>query len=136
MNNLEITIKLDPMNDGIKSMPKEIVSHDRHAVVIATNGDYRVLNQDEFDEMFSRFCPASQSEPLGDYIMMYNAKQVLKVNSSRFFVGSALVIAQKGMNFAPSLTDEDIEHIRNEFASRIVTLSTGNEEFSAFELEY
>ena len=48
MNNLEITIKLDPMNDGIKSMPKEIVSYDRHAVVIATNGDYKILNQDEF----------------------------------------------------------------------------------------
>ena len=138
MNNLETTIKLDPVNDGFKQAPDFGNVKDREGIIIGTNGKHRVIGDDEVSKIFDQLAMHSEGIPIGNcYIGMVDSRKILKVGASRFFVGSMLVMKIAGhAGIGAGLLDEDIQKILTEVESRMVTLSTGTEEFSAYQIEY
>ena len=136
MQTIEISIQLDPSVDGINWMPERVKIEGKHAFVIGTNGNYRIIDEDETFAILDRLFGNSQSDYIGktSFLVVYNANKVIKTGGSRFIAGSVLVI-KSGNNGIELLTDDEIEVAKNEFTSRIVTLCGDGIEFSAYELD-
>ena len=80
----------------------------------------------------------SEGFPIDDmYIATVDDRKIMKIGAARFVVGSIMVMkCASGGRVGVSLLDSDIEKIMHEVESRMVTLSTGTEEFSAYQLEW
>ena len=138
MDNLEIVIKLDPVNDGFKKMPDFGKLKDKAAIIIGTNGKSRTIGDTEVIDILDRMDGHSEGFPIDDmYIATVDDRKIMKIGSARFVVGSFMVMKCAGGGVVgASLLDADIEDIMHAVESRMVTLSTGTEEFSAYQLEW
>ena len=98
MKNIEISIQLDPVNDGVNSFPTDVRMKGRGALVIGTNGNYRFIAEDEAIEIMDKLSGCCETEYIGktSYLVVYNSKKVIKTIEGKFFVGSALIV--KGTN--------------------------------------
>ena len=45
MDTVNIQIALDPINDGASFIPKETEVKNEGALIIATNGDHKIINE-------------------------------------------------------------------------------------------
>ncbi len=135
MKNIDITIQLDPVNDGVSSIPANIKMKGRGALVIGTNGNYRFIDEDEAVEILDRLSGSCGTDYIGknNYLAVYNSKKVIKAIEGRFIVGSVLIVkgTDKGIEF---LEEDEINTVINEFASRMATLCSGDMQFSAYEI--
>ena len=68
-----------------------------------------------------------------NYLIVYNSKKVIKTFEGRFFVGSVLIVkgSHSGMEF---ISEDEVDTVVNEFASRMATLCSGDMQFSAYEI--
>ena len=55
MKNIEINIQLDPVEDGISWTPKKVKQECKYALVIGTNGKYRLIDENEAVDILERF---------------------------------------------------------------------------------
>ena len=135
MKNIDITIQLDPVNDGVSSIPANVKMKGRGALVIGTNGNYRFIDEDEAVEILDRLSGSCGTDYMGknNYLVVYNSKKVIKAIEGRFIVGSVLIVkgTDKGIEF---LEEDEINTVINEFASRMATLCSGDMQFSAYEI--
>jgi len=135
MKNIDITIQLDPVNDGVSSIPANIKMKGRGALVIGTNGNYRFIDEDEAVEILDRLSGNCGTDYMGknNYLVVYNSKKVIKEIEGRFIVGSVLIVkgTDKGIEFQE---EDEINTVINEFASRMATLCSGDMQFSAYEI--
>ena len=137
MKQIEINIQLDPVTDGPNFLPEKVTNESKKALVIGTNGEYRLIDEDEVYEIFDRMASAmvSESDFMGntDFLAVFNAKKVLSTGGAKFVVGSVLIV--KGAREGIALMDEEeIEQAKTEFQSRLVTLCGSGIQFSAYEL--
>ena len=136
MELAQIKITLNPAKDGLFSMAGEYKLNDRRGVVIGTNGAYRIVNGDEVNKIFDELGTNSQSTCVGDYVGVYDAGKLIYPGGSKCLVGSMLVIACDGPTVAKAITEEEVAKMYNEFMSRMVSISVGNESFVAYQIEY
>lgn len=134
-NPFEIKIDLDPVEDGAIFCPGNYKVQGKKALIIATNGEYRLADESEVMELMNRLAENVLSVYMGksSYMICYNTKKTLKTCGSEFFVGSAIILkgTKKGVML---LDEEEIPKAVAEFESRLVTLCGGGIEFSAYEL--
>lgn len=132
---LDIKIELDPINDGIAENENKIVRKDEGGLVIATNGDYRILDVDNVADILDDLWNLSYSESMGKsgFIVILNARKFIRVGGSRYFIGSALIM-KEDEGGVTTLNGDDYEKAVKEFRSRLVTLVCDGQEFSAYEL--
>ena len=135
MDTVHIQIALDPINDGASFIPKETEVKNEGALIIATNGDHKIINEIEAAELLEKLSGYSRSEFLGKtpYMLVMHEKKVIRIADGQFFVGSALVL-KSDRNGVAMLSGDDYEKAKWEFASRIVTLVCNGQEFSAYEI--
>lgn len=139
MENIEISIKLDPVKDGFKETPDTSTLENHAAVIVGTNGKHRCIGDMEVIRVMQSIGNHGIGFPIGDdYVATIDERKILKVGASKFFVGSMMVMKCSGICniVGENIFDTDIEKIKGLIESRIVTLSTGTEEFSAYQLEY
>ena len=55
MQDLEIIIKLDPINDGIKDFFNVGKIEDRRGLLISTTGKYKTIDGDELEAIINQF---------------------------------------------------------------------------------
>ena len=137
MKQIEINIQLDPVTDGPNFLPEKVTNKSKKALVIGTNGEYRLIDEDEVYEIFDRMTMAmvSESDFMGktDFLAVFNAKKVLSTGGAKFVVGSVLIV--KAVREGITLLDTgEIEQAKTEFQSRLVTLCGSGIQFSAYEL--
>ncbi len=132
---LDINIALDPMNDGAAFLTKKIIRKDEGSLVIATNGESKILDCDDTAEMLDRLSEVSHGEYMGntDYMVILNEKKILNVGGGKYFIGSALIL-KGGEGGLDTLTGNEYEKATKEFESHLVTLVCDGQEFSAYEL--
>lgn len=136
MDTIEMSIHLDPVKDGPKWMPKKVMRADKAALIIGTNGQFRFADEDETYDIIDRLSAVSTSDRMGktDFLIIYNSDKMLRLGDGRFLVGSAVVM--KSETDGPGLlTFDEAESAIREFKSRIVTLCSGDSQFSAYELD-
>ena len=135
MKAIDINIQLDPVEDGASFIPDEVRRKDKGALIIGTNGEYRIAGEEEAYELLDRLAMNGVSDYMGktDYIVVFNAKKVLCVSGTKFVVGSVMIVkgTDKGLKF---LDDEEIEEAKAEFESRLVVLCGSGIQFSAYEI--
>ena len=132
---LDINIALDPVNDGAAFLTKKIIRKDEGSLVIATNGESKILDCDDTAEMLDRLSEVSHGEYMGntDYMVILNERKILNVGGGKYFIGSALIL-KGGEGGLDTLTGDEYEKAAKEFGSHLVTLVCDGKEFSAYEL--
>ena len=135
MNKIEINIQLDPVNDGASFFPEKVVNKSKQGVVIGTNSEYRMVEEAEVYQILEQLGQVSDSDYMGktSFLAVFNAKKVLSTGTSKFLVGSMLVV-KGGRNGIELLNAEEVEKVKVEFESRLVTLCGSGTQFSAYEL--
>jgi len=135
MEKIEINIKLDPIRDGMNIIPDKISRNDRYALIIGTNGNFRVVDEDEGYRIIDGLSDVSESDYLGKsiYLAVFNANKVMKIGCGKFLVGSAIVI-KAGMNGIDMLSAEEVEEAKKEFTGRLATLVADGQHIPAYEV--
>ncbi len=135
MKTLNVTIELDPINDGAVVTECSFQKKDEGALIIGTNGKRRIADVIETQQILNHLNDVGHGEYMGktDYLMMINGNKVLNFGTGRCFIGSALIMKfdGKGLGF---LTGEEFEEAAKEFESRLITIVGDGQEFSAYEL--
>ncbi|MBO6308219.1 MAG: hypothetical protein J6N70_05145 [Oribacterium sp.] len=135
--NKNIEINLNPLTDGFVDNyeKRNAVSADYHALIIATNGAFRLTDQEEVNDILERFKTCGGSIILGDadFVVMFNDNKAFDIDDGRFFVGSMLVMKIDGGKLV-LLSDEDIVTVQELLDDRMTTLKSGDLQFSALVL--
>ena len=135
--NKNIEIKLNPLTDGFveNAVNKNAIRADRHALIIATNGDLRLTDLNEVKEIIEGFKNCGGSIILGDsdFIVLFNDNKAFDLEEGRFFVGSMLVMQICGDRLLP-LSDEEIVTVQDMLDGRMATLVSEDQQFSALVL--
>ena len=135
MKTIDITIKLDPINDGAVIHPDKIRKKEEGALVIGTNGESKIISEDEALKIMDFLSGNLQGENMGrsHFLAVFNGDKIFKIGSREYFVGSAIIVknTKDGIGM---LADEDFEKAENEFTGRLIKLIGDGQEFSAYEL--
>lgn len=135
--NKNIEIKLNPLTDGFveNAVNENAIRADRHALIIATNGDLRLTDLNEVKEIIEGFKNCGGSIILGDsdFIVLFNDNKAFDLEEGRFFVGSMLVMKICGDRLLP-LSDEEIVAVQDMLDGRMATLVSEDQQFSALVL--
>ncbi len=135
MKTIDITIKLDPINDGAVIHPDKIRKKEEGALVIGTNGESKIISEDEAVKIMDYLSGNLQGENMGrsHFLAVFNGDKIFKIGSREYFVGSAIIVknTKDGIGM---LADEDFEKAENEFTGRLIKLIGDGQEFSAYEL--
>ena len=135
MDTLDINIALDPINDGAVMKETRLKRKDEGALIIATNGESRIVDAYEAQEILDKLNEIGHGEYMGnsDYIAMMNGDKIINFGTGKCFVGSAIVMKFDGRTLSMLVGDE-FEKAAAEFRSRLITLVCEGQEFSAYEL--
>lgn len=135
MDTMEINIALDPINDGAVIKETRLKRKDEGALIIATNGESRIVDAYEAQEILDKLNEIGHGEYIGnsDYIAMMNGDKIINFGTGKCFVGSAIVMKFDGRTLSMLVGDE-FEKAAAEFRSRLITLVCEGQEFSAYEL--
>lgn len=135
MDTMEINIALDPINDGAVIKETRLKRKDEGALIIATNGESRIVDAYEAQDILDKLNEIGHGEYMGnsDYIAMMNGDKIINFGTGKCFVGSAIVMKFDGRTLSMLVGDE-FEKAAAEFRSRLITLVCEGQEFSAYEL--
>ena len=75
MQTVDINIQLDPATDGIICSFEKVKPEDRNALIIGTNGNYRIVDEEEALSILSRMDGFGRSEYMGSthFLVVFNA---------------------------------------------------------------
>lgn len=136
MNTLKIKIQLDPISDGVGWDKEEKVNSEKRAVIVGTNGIYRLVEREEVIDILDKLQGIGVSDYLGKtkYVLVFNGDKILEVDSNRYIVGSVMVVKDTGEKV--DLVDlDEIDTILKEFDSRLITLCSNGTRFSAYAID-
>lgn len=138
-----IETRLDPLTDGFTENKAAVnaIRADRHALIIATNGDFRLTDIREADiilrELAASECSGSiilEDVPDGvDFLVIFNDHKAFDLEEGRFFVGSMLILKMESKRLH-GLIDEEVYKVKDMMDGRMATLVDGGDTFSALAL--
>ena len=136
MKEIDIRIQLNPLTDGVVMTKKEDMGReDKHALIIGTNGKYRLVSLQEAKEILYSLKDESASFILGssDYLVIYNAGKSVSINEADYLVGSMLVMRMQEDKLC-MMSNEEIAQVQDLIDNRMETMVSDGQTFSALEL--
>ena len=136
MQEIDIIIQLDPLTDGVVMTKKsDMERDDKHALIIGTNGKYRLISLQEAKEILYSLKEESASFILGssDYLVIYNAGKAVSINDADYLVGSMLVMRMQEDELC-MMSNEEIAQVQELIGTRMETMISDDQTFSALEL--
>ena len=119
MKEIDIIIQLNPLTDGVVMTKKEDMGReDKHALIIGTNGKYRLVLLQEAKEILYSLKDESASFILG---------------SSDYLLGSMLVMRMQEDKLC-MMSNEEIAQVQELIGNRMETMISDDQTFSALEL--
>lgn len=94
MKTLNVTIELDPVNDGAVFAENRFKKKEEGALIIGTNGESRITDALETNSILDRLSEVGHGEYLGksDYIAMFNGDKIINFGTGRCFIGSVIIL--------------------------------------------
>lgn len=135
MKTLNVTIELDPVNDGAVFAENRFKKKEEGAQIIGTNGEFRIADALETNSILDRLNEVGHGEYLGksDYIAMFNGDKIINFGTDRCYIGSVIILKYAHEKLS-LLEGEDFQEAAKEFESRLITIVGDGQEFSALEL--
>lgn len=99
----------------------------KNMVLLTENELYE--NYPEYGE-FTGYLPIQD----GNLLLEYDSRRVMKLGKDKYLLGMAVVSNCGSNGFIDSFSEGQIQNARDELKKRTVTLSTGEEKFSAFKI--
>lgn len=99
METLDIKIALDPVNDGAVLKETKLKRKDEGALIIATNGESRIVDAYEAQEILNKLNDIGHGEYMGDsdYIAMMNGDKIINFGTGKCFIGSVIIMKFDGV---------------------------------------
>ena len=136
MNKINVSIELDPINDGITNFEELIEVEDVRGVVVATTGKWRPISGDDITEIFDRLQMNSEAVVLGDYLGCINNEKSFNISGERYFVGSVVMFKCAGQCSPISpLTKVDINQMVKTLRNRLVQITFNGQAVTAYPLD-
>ena len=136
MKEIDIRIQLNPLTDGVvMTKIEDMGREDKHALIIGTNGKYRLVSLQEAKEILYSLKDESASFILGssDYLVIYNADKAVSINEADYLVGSMLVMRMQEEKLC-MMSNEEIAQVQDLIDNRMETMVSDGQTFSALEL--
>ena len=97
METLDIKIALDPVNDGAVLKETKLKRKDEGALIIATNGESRIVDAYEAQEILDKLNDIGHGEYMGDsdYIAMMNGDKIINIGTGKCFIGVRPFLSDK-----------------------------------------
>lgn len=135
MDKVNVTIKLDPVNDGAEIINAIFIRKDEGALIIATNGDKRIADASEAQRILDRLTDVGYGEYMGNtpYLIMCNGNKILNFGSGKCLIGTVIIMKFDGKGLS-LLSGEEFDEAAKEFESRLIRIVGDGQEFSAYEL--
>lgn len=130
-----MSITLNPLTDGFVENDKDMVRADGSALIIATNGAFRLTDMMEAKHIIEGLGTRGGSIILGDddFIVLFNDDKAFDLAEGRFFAGSMLVMKISEDRLLP-LSDDEIVTAQEMLDGRMATFVSGDQQFSALVL--
>ena len=130
-----MSITLNPLTDGFVENDKDMVRADGSALIIATDGAFRLTDMMEAKHIIEGLGTRGGSIILGDddFIVLFNDDKAFDLAEGRFFVGSMLVMKISEDRLLP-LSDDEIVTAQEMLDGRMATFVSGDQQFSALVL--
>ena len=135
MDTINVTIKLDPVNDGAEIINAILRRKDEGALIIATNGDKRIADASEAQRILDKLSDVGHGEYMGDtpYLIMCNGNKILDFGTGKCLIGTAIIMKFDGKGLS-LLSGDEFDEAAKEFESRLIRIVGDGQEFSAYEL--
>lgn len=136
VNVIEISINLDPVNDGAVLIEKEREHiKDAHGLIIATNGDYKEAGAQDVARILKGLWDRFDVDCMGktDFVAVFNSKMVIRHDGRKYLVGSVLIVKETGEGIE-LLDAAELEQAKKEFVSRLTVLKVGEVSCAAYEI--
>ena len=136
MKTLNVTIELDPVNDGAVFAENRFKKKEEGALIIGTNGESRTADANEANSILEKLSAVGHGEYLGNsnYIAMFNGDKIINFGTGKCFIGSAIILKYANEKLS-LLSGDDFQEAAKEFESRLITIIGDGQEFSALELD-
>lgn len=132
---IEVKIVLDPVAEGISVEPVKSMVREGMCLVVGTNGDFRLVDENEAMEIMERLgkdCVVDfvMNTP---YVMAYSRRNVVNIDGTKLLIGSSLIVRSDRELFL--MDEEDIEEAKKKFFSRLIKIKLGPEQVvTAYEI--
>lgn len=135
MDAINVTINLDPVNDGAVIISTVFKRKDEGALIIATNGEKRIVDATEAQDILDKLSEVGHGEYMGNtpYLIMCNGEKILNIGTGKCLVGSVIIMKFDGKGLA-MLSGDEFKEAAKEFESRLITIVGNGQEYSAYEL--
>lgn len=135
MDTINVTINLDPVNDGAEIINAIFRRKDEGALIIATNGDKRIADASETQSILDRLSNVGHGEYMGNtpYLIMCNGNKILNFGEGKCLIGTAIIMKFDGKGLS-MLSGDEFDEAAKEFESRLIRIVGDGQEFSAYEL--
>lgn len=135
MESIEIKISLDPVNDGIQTDICKIDNlTDPMAIVIGTNGDYRVISGCELEKILKEMGDDCVSVSTGEFITYLNGNKTVCVDTEDYLIGSVVMTYWSRPKGLTPMNKTIIEQAIATFRRNLVELCINDKSISAFVL--
>ena len=135
MKTIEVTINLDPVHDGATIRPSKTEKKRAGALVVGTNGDYRVVCEKEARAIMNKMGNDLHGVYLGrtNLVAVMNKKKIITAGDASYFIGSVLIIKEVKDGFT-ILAESEFAGAMEAFGSRLDTLVIDGQKYSALAI--
>lgn len=140
MSMITISIRLDPMSDGLvdaKRTTDTTENENRFALIVGTNGEYREASMEEAEGILESLEGRAEAADLGrnEYIAFYDKEKCFSDEEGEYFAGSMVVLkVSEDSQELKMLEEADTRRVMELLTERMVVFRVGEASFSAMEL--
>ena len=136
MNQIAITITLDPLKDGIQGTINNSESTAGRFLVVGTNYEHRIISEKEFFTYIAQMEVYSRQLFFGDYMVIYDARKEITVSGEKYLVGSFMLAktCDSGEVFC-KLSGEEVEGVKEQLSGYCTEIIINGERYDALALD-
>lgn len=136
MEDSVVSIKLDPLSDGIVKEINDVVCTSGRYLIIGTDSRYKLITEKEFFGYLDRLGEHQHQMPLGDYLLMLDRRKLIQAEDTDYFVGSFLLVKPSGKgDLFEKLDDYEIPGIIDDISGYFTEIFINGERVDALEVE-
>lgn len=135
MDNNIVSIKLNPIKDGIVSKNYKVQSTSGRYVIVGTDFNYKTISENEFYGFIKEMGENAVQMLYEDYLIIYDKRHAINISGEEYFIGSFLMaVPSEKKEMFEYLDDDDIERFMESISGAFTELCVNGDMYEALVL--
>ncbi len=135
MNNNIVSIKLNPIKDGVTTKDFKVHSMSGRYVIMGTDFNYTTVTENEYFGYIKEMGENAVQMLYGDYLIIYDKRHVINAAGDQYFVGSFLMaVPSEGNEMFEYLNDVDVERFMEKISCEFEEICINGDIYDALML--